>query len=73
MIPDPKKTCCNSAILQLALLHSLLENGAQKAAAIKQNFKPVFPSIKDYVAFKRGVTAEHNAVKQNADGSVTIE
>ena len=73
LIPDPKKTCCNSAILQLTLLHSLLENGAQKAVAIRQNFKPVFPSIKDYVAFKRGVTAERNAVKQNADGSVTIE
>lgn len=72
-IPDPTKTCGNSALLQLALLTSLLENGAQKAAAIKANFKPVFPSIKDYVAFKRAVTAERETVKQNPDGSVTIE
>ena len=71
-IPDPKKTCCNSALLQLALISSLLENGAAKAKLIKENYKPVFPTIKDYVAFKRGQTADREAVKANPDGTVTV-
>ncbi|MBO4282987.1 MAG: amidohydrolase [Clostridia bacterium] len=71
-IPDPGKTCGNSALLQLALIHSLLENGAAKAKVIKENFKPVFPTIRDYVAFKKSQTAEREMVKQNEDGSVTV-
>ena len=71
-LPDPKKTCGNSALLQLAMISSLLENGAAKAKLIKESYKPVFPTIKDYVAFKKSQTADREAVKQNADGSVTI-
>lgn len=36
-------------------------------------FKPVFPSIRDYAAFKAAETAVHETVKQNPDGSITIE
>ncbi len=71
-IPDPEKTCGNSAVLQLALIHALLENDAAKAKVIKANFKPVFPSIKDYLAFKKSQTAVREVVKQNGDGSVTL-
>ena len=71
-IPDPAKTCGNSALLQLALIHSLLENGAAKAKVIKENFKPVFPSVKEYVAFKKSQTADREMVRQNGDGSVTV-
>lgn len=71
-IPDPKKTCCNSALLQLGLISSLLENGAAKAELIKANFKPVFPTVKEYAAFKRGQTADREAVSVNPDGSITV-
>ena len=71
-IPDPKKTCGNSAVLQLALIHALLENDAAKAKVIMANFKPVFPTVKDYLAFKKSQTAVREAVKQNEDGSVTV-
>ena len=71
-LPDPKKTCGNSALLQYAMICSLLENGAAKANLIKESYKPVFPTVKDYVAFKKSQTADREAVKQNEDGSVTI-
>lgn len=72
MIPDPEKLCCNSAILQLGMINKLLENGAEKAQEIKANYKPVFPTIKDYVAFKKTQTQERETVINNADGSITI-
>lgn len=71
-IPDPQKTCGNSALLQFALISSLLENDAQKAKSIKANFKPVFPTIKDYVAFKKTQTAERHMITENADGTITV-
>lgn len=71
-IEDPVKACVNSAILQLALIHRLLENGAEKAKEINANFKPVFPSLKDYVAFKKSQTKDRETVINNADGSITI-
>ena len=71
-IPDPAKTCGNSALLQLALIHSLLENGAAKAKVIKENFKPVFPSVKEYVAFKKSQTADREMVRQNGDGRIVV-
>ena len=71
-IEDPVKACVNSGILQFAIIRRLLENNAEKAKEIKANFKPVFPTIKDYVAFKKSQTCEKETVTDNADGSITI-
>ena len=71
-VENPIKACVNSAILQFTLLRKLLENDAAKAKEIKANFKPVFPTIKDYVAFKKLQTQERETVISNADGSITI-
>ena len=71
-IVDPVKACVNAAVLEFALIRRLLENDAAKAKEIKANFKPVFNSIKDYVAFKKSQTSESQTVVQNADGSITI-
>ena len=50
----------------------LLENGGKRAKEIKAKFKPVYPSIKDYVEFKKSQTAENDTVIQNGDGSITV-
>ena len=71
-IPDPEKVCGNSAILQLGLLYCLLENDAEKAKEVKANYNPVFPTIADYVFYKKTQTAERETVLNNADGSITI-
>ena len=71
-IKDPVKACVNSAILQFALIRRLLENDAKCAKEIKANFKPVFSSVKEYVAFKKSQTQERETVINNADGSITI-
>ena len=71
-IPDPGATCGNSAVLQFAMIQRLLENGAEKAKEIIAAYRPVFPTIKEYAAFKKSQTADYNAVVQNEDGSITV-
>ena len=71
-IPDPWKLCGNSAILQFGMIRELLEDGGAKAMKIKASFVPVFPSIRDYIAFKKAQTADIEAVRENPDGSVTL-
>lgn len=71
-ITDPVKACVNSALLQFTLIHRLLENGGKRAKEIKAKFKPVYPSIKDYLELKKSQTAENDTVIQNGDGSITV-
>lgn len=71
-IQNPVKACVNSAILQFTLIRRLLENDAEKAKKVISEFKPVFPSISDYVAFKKSQTNERETVIGNADGSITV-
>ena len=71
-IKDPVKACVNSAILQFALLHRLLENDAEKAKEVKAKFKPIYPSLKVYVEIKKSRSTERETVISNADGSITI-
>ena len=71
-VAEPEKLCVNAAILEFAVVRRLLENGAEKAKEIIKNFKPVYPSIRDYVAHKKSQNVERETVIQNEDGSVTI-
>lgn len=71
-ICDPIKACVNATVLEFSLIRRLLENDAAKAKEIMANYTPVFPSIGEYVAFKRSQTSERQTVIQNADGSITI-
>ena len=71
-ITDPQKACVNAAILEFTLVRKLLENGGEKAKEIKAKYKPAFPTIKDYVAYKKAQTQERETVIYNSDGSVTI-
>lgn len=72
LIQNPVKACVNSAILQFTLIRRLLENDAEKAKKVISEFKPVFPSISDYVEFKKSQTNERETVIGNADGSITV-
>ncbi|MBO4323518.1 MAG: amidohydrolase [Clostridia bacterium] len=71
-VAEPEKLCVNAAILEFAVVRRLLENGAEKAKEIIENFKPVYPSIRDYVAHKKSQNVERETVIQNEDGSITI-
>ena len=71
-IADPVKACVNAAVLELALINELLKNGAEKAMEVKAAYKPVFKSVRDYVAFKKSQTKETETVIRNADGSITV-
>ena len=71
-IAEPEKACVNAAVLEFALIRRLLEDGAVKAKEIIKNFTPVYPSIKDYVAFKKSQTSKRETIIENDDGSITV-
>ncbi len=50
-IADPDTACVASAVWQLSLLVTLLENNADKAWEIKKNYTPLFKSGKEYLEF----------------------
>ena len=71
-IEDPVKACVNSAILQLTLINRLLENDAKRAKEVVSNFKPDFPTIKEYIEAKKSLSQEREMIIKNPDGSITI-
>ena len=50
-IADPMKACVGSAKWQLVMLKLLLENGAERAKTVIDNFDPPFKSIKEYLEY----------------------
>lgn len=50
-IADPEAACVASAKLQLGMLSLLLSDGAERAKKIIEEYKPLFPSAADYLAY----------------------
>lgn len=71
-IVDPETACVTSAKVQVRALQLLLQNGAERAQAILQNFTPVFPSIADYIAFTDRMDKDVQLVTYQPDGSVLL-
>ena len=71
-ITDPYSACVVSAKFQLNILSDLLSDDAAEAKKIIADFKPQFPSIKDYLAFRETLDRTFEAVSYAEDGTVTI-
>jgi hypothetical protein len=50
-ITDPMAACVDSARWQLCMLKLLLQNGAERANNIIKEFKPLFATKEDYLAY----------------------
>ena len=72
-ITDPDKLCVNSAKAQIFVAEALLENGAEKAKSIIENYKPQFASIKEYFEFADKLFLDKDAVVYGENGQVTID
>ena len=49
LISNPERACIDSAKVQLLLINRLLKDNAQEAKKIKENYKPVYSSIDEYL------------------------
>ena len=72
-VADPNRLCVNAAKAQLLVTEALLENEAKSAKEIIANYKPVYPSIKDYFEALDDLILDKDAVKYDARGNATVD
>jgi len=72
-IIDPESACLNSAKMQLLLIAMLLENDAQRARHIVDNFIPRYKSIDEYLETILTLDQDKTAVIYNKDGTITLD
>ncbi len=61
-IVDPIAACVGSAKMQLAMLKILLSNNAERAKQIISEFKPMFASKEDYLAYVDSLAGEGDRI-----------
>ena len=71
-IADPEKACVGSAKMQLGLLLNLLGNGAGRAKKIISEFKPIFASKEDYLAFIDSINSSGDRIVYS-EGAATVK
>lgn len=72
-IADPDAACVMSAKLQVAMLHLLLKNGAERAKNVIENFKPQFDSKEEFLEFLDSINMSGDRIKYLDDGNVEIK
>ena len=73
VISDPYTALVDSARVQASMVVKLLENEGARAAEIKKNFEPTFPSMEAFFAFIDNLTLDQKAVTYNEDGTITLK
>ena len=72
-VNDPERCCVKSAKWQVTMLKLLLENGAERAKSILANFKPLFKSKEEFLAFQDSLNCEGNRIEYLDDGTAKIK
>jgi len=72
-IVDPETACVSSAKMQVLLLSMLLENDAERAKHIVDNFVPRYKSMDEYFKAVDVLDQDKDAVIYNKDGTVTLD
>lgn len=72
-VSDPEKLCVNSAKAQLFVADALLSNDAKAAKEIIANYKPVYPSIKEFLEAIDEMILDKDAVHYDENGNVAID
>lgn len=71
-ITDPIAACVNSAKWQVAMLYLLLSDGATEAKRIKAEFKPLFATKAEYLAYVDSICTSGDRITYNDDGTATV-
>ena len=71
-VPEPAASCVDSVKVQFIALRLLLENHAQRAREIVENYKPRFACKEDYFAYVDQLAKDQQAVNYDPDGSIWL-
>ncbi len=69
-IANKEMACIDNAKLQLLLLRSLLENGAEKAKQIITNFTPMFKNKEEYLNYVNTINRSGERITYNENSAV---
>ncbi len=72
-VADPERACIKSAKFQLKLLSKLLENGGERAKAIKESYQPLFASKEEYIAYVDNINREGDCITYGEDGEISVK
>ena len=72
-VSDPEKLCVNSAKAQLFVADALLSNDAKAAKEIIANYKPVYPSIREFLEAIDEMILDKDAVHYDENGNAAID
>lgn len=70
-IVDPEAACVKNAKWQIVMLTLLLQNGGERAKKIVAEYKPQFPSAKDFLAYQDSLNDEGNRITYK-DGEAVV-
>ena len=71
-VADPSAACVDMVKSELLILELLLENGAERAKEIVEEFTPTYGSIAEYLAYADSFVLDREAVKYDDKGNVLL-
>ncbi|MBQ8290969.1 MAG: amidohydrolase [Clostridia bacterium] len=72
-IIDKERACVTNAKWQVAMLIALMGNGAELAKEIVENYKPVFASKEEFLAYQDLLKQKGDRIEYRSDGSAVIK
>jgi hypothetical protein len=72
-IADPVAACVDCAKWQVGMLYLLLKDGAERAKTIVEEFKPAYPSIREYLDYIDGLNCEGDRIEYRDDGTAVVK
>lgn len=71
-VSDTETLCVNPAKILAVLAKMLLENGGEKACAIRDGYRPLYRSKEEYCAAMDALTMDGDAVAYREDGAAQV-
>ena len=72
-IADPESACVKNAKWQLAMLLILLGNGAERAKNVIENFKPLFSTKKEFLAYLDSFNESGDRIDYSDDKNINVK
>ena len=71
-IADPVAACVDCAKWQVGMLYLLLKDGAERAKTIVEEFKPAYPSFREYLDYIDELNCEGDRIEYRDDGTAVV-
>jgi len=71
-VADPNRSCVNGAKAELLIVDALLSNGAAKAKSIIEGYKPLVPTMAEYVAKSEHMFGKRVSSIYEEDGNYRV-